>query len=78
MHGFAVDDADGTEGVPRSVAGHGFATADNMNRNNGDVGASGNHADSRFGFSEAAIESSLAFREENESSFIFKDFEDIF
>jgi len=64
--------------MPRPVAGHGFATADNVNRNNGDVGSGGNHADSRFGLSEIAIESSLAFREENESSFVFKDLEDIF
>ena len=73
-----VDDADGAEGMPRSVAGHSFATADNVNRNNGDVSSGGNHADSRLGFSEIAIEGSLAFGEENESSFIFKDFEDIF
>ncbi len=64
--------------MPRSVAGHGFATADNVNRNNGDVGSGGNHADSRFGFPKVAIISSLAFREENESPFVFKDFEDIF
>ena len=64
--------------MPRSVAGHGFATADNVNRNNGDVGSGGNHANSRFGFSEVAIERSLAFREKNESSFVFKNFEDIF
>jgi len=64
--------------MPGSVAGHGFATADNVNRNNGDVGSGGYHADSRFGFSEIAIESSLAFREENESSFVFKNFENIF
>ena len=63
--------------MPRSVAGHGFATADNMNRNNGDVGSGGNHADSRFGLSEIGIESSLAFWEENESAFVVKDFEDI-
>jgi hypothetical protein len=49
-----------------------------VNRNNGDVSSGGNHADSRLGFSEIAIEGSLAFGEENESSFIFKDFEDIF
>jgi hypothetical protein len=49
-----------------------------VNRNNGDVGSGGNHADSRFGFSEIAIESSLAFGEKNEGSFVFKDFEDIF
>ena len=64
--------------MPRSVAGHSFATADNVNRNNGDVGSGGNHADSRLGFSKIAIESSLAFREKNESSVVFKDFEDIF
>jgi len=64
--------------MPRPVAGHGFATTDNMNGDDGDVGSGGNHADSRFGLSEVAIESSLAFREENESSFVFKDFEDIF
>ena len=73
-----VNNADGAEGMPRSVAGHGFATADNMNRNNGDVGSGGNHADSRFGLSKVAIESSLAFREENEGSFVFKNFEYIF
>ncbi len=64
--------------MPRSVAGHSFATADNVNRNNGDVSSGGNHADSRFGFSEVAVKSSLALRKENESSFVFKDFEDIF
>ena len=64
--------------MPRSVAGHSFATADNVNRNNGDVGSGGNHTDSRLGFPEIAVKSSLAFRKENESSFIFKDFEDIF
>ena len=64
--------------MPRSVAWHSFATADNVNRNNGDVGSGGNHADSRFGFPEIAIESSLTLREEHKSSFVFKDFEDIF
>ena len=64
--------------MPTAVAGHGFTTTDNMNGDDGDVGSGGNHADSRFGLSEIAIESSLAFREENESSFVFKDFEDIF
>ena len=49
-----------------------------MNRDDGDVGSGGDHTDSRFGFSEVAVISSLAFREENESSFVFKDFEDIF
>ena len=73
-----IDNPDGAEGMPRSVAGHGFATADNVNRNNRDVGSGGNHADSRLGFSEAAIKSSLAFGEKNESSSVFKNFEDIF
>ena len=77
-HRFAVDNADGAEGMPRSVAGHGFATADNMNGDDGNIGSSGDHPDSRFGFSEVAIKSSLAFRKENESPFVFKDFEDIF
>ena len=64
--------------MPRSVAGHGFATANNVNRNNRDVGSGGDHADSRLGLSKIAIKSSLAFREENEGSSVFKDFEDIF
>jgi len=64
--------------MPAAIAGHGFATADNVNRNNGDVGSGGNHANSRFGFSKFAIKSSLAFREKNESSFVFKNFEDVF
>ena len=64
--------------MPTAVTGHGFATADNVNGDDGDVGSGGDHTDSRFGFSEVAIISSLAFREENESSFVFKDFEDIF
>ena len=73
-----VDNADGAEGMPRPVAGHGFATADNVNRNNRDVGSGDDHADPRLGFPKVAIISSLAFREENESSFVFKNFEDIF
>lgn len=64
--------------MPATAAGHGFATADNMHGDDGDVGSGGDHTDSRFGFSKVAIKSSLAFREENESSFVFKDFEDIF
>ena len=64
--------------MPTAVTGHGFATTNNMNRDDGDVGSGGDHTDSRFGFSEVAVISSLAFREENESSFVFKDFEDIF
>ena len=64
--------------MPRPVAGHGFATTDNANGDDGDVGSGSNHADSRFGFLEVAIKSSLAFGEENKSSFVLKNLKDIF
>ena len=64
--------------MPAAVAGHGFATTDNMNGDDRDVGSGSNHADSRFGFSEVAIKSSLAFGEENKSSFVLKNLKDIF